>query len=42
MLAIELIGLGILAMQNKKYFDEIFYMASVVYRQGLDEAEKAD
>jgi glycosyltransferase involved in cell wall biosynthesis len=42
MLAIQLIGLGILAMQNKKYFDEIFYMASVVYRQGLDEAEKAD
>jgi glycosyltransferase involved in cell wall biosynthesis len=40
MLAIQLIGLGILAMQNKKYFDEIFYLVSVVYRQGLEEDEK--
>jgi glycosyltransferase involved in cell wall biosynthesis len=37
MLAIQLLGLGILAMQNKKYFEEIFYLVSMVYRQGLDE-----
>jgi glycosyltransferase involved in cell wall biosynthesis len=36
MLSIQLLGLGILAMQNKKYFEEIFYLVSMVYRQGLD------
>jgi glycosyltransferase involved in cell wall biosynthesis len=39
MLAIQLLGLGIMAMQNKKYFEEIFYLVSMVYRQGLDEEE---
>ena len=39
MLAIQLIGLGVLAMQNKKYFEEIFYLVSVVYRQGLGKDE---
>jgi glycosyltransferase involved in cell wall biosynthesis len=42
MLAIQLIGLGIMAMQNKKYFDEIFYLVSVVFRQGLDEEEPGE
>jgi glycosyltransferase involved in cell wall biosynthesis len=42
MLAIQLIGLGIMAMQNKKYFDEIFYLVSVVYRQGLESDGPAD
>lgn len=36
MLSIQLLGLGILAMQNKKYFEEIFYLTSMVYRQGMD------
>jgi glycosyltransferase involved in cell wall biosynthesis len=36
MLSIQLLGLGILAMQNKKYFEEIFYLLSMVYRQGQD------
>jgi glycosyltransferase involved in cell wall biosynthesis len=39
MLAIQLVGLGVMAMQNKKYFDEMFYLVSVVYRQGLDHRE---
>ena len=35
MLAVQLLGLGIMAMQSKKYFDELFYLVSMVYRQGL-------
>jgi glycosyltransferase involved in cell wall biosynthesis len=34
MLSIQLFSLGILAVQNKSYFEEIFYLASAIYRQG--------
>lgn len=37
MLSVQLLGLGMLAMQNKKYFEEMFYLVTMVYRQGLDE-----
>jgi len=40
MLAVQLIGLGVMAMQNKKYFEELFYMVSMVYRQGLQGTDK--
>jgi glycosyltransferase involved in cell wall biosynthesis len=32
MLAIQLISLGILALQNKKYFEELFHISSAVYK----------
>ncbi|MGB8700279.1 MAG: glycosyltransferase, partial [Thermosynechococcaceae cyanobacterium] len=34
MLSIQLFSLGILAVQSKSYFEEIFYLASAIYRQG--------
>jgi glycosyltransferase involved in cell wall biosynthesis len=36
MLGIQLVGLGILALQNKNYFEEIFHLASTIYRSTLD------
>ncbi len=36
MLSIQLFSLGILAVQSKSYFEEIFYLASAIYRQGMD------
>jgi glycosyltransferase involved in cell wall biosynthesis len=36
MLAIQLISLGILALQNKKYFEEIFHVATTVYKHHKD------
>lgn len=33
MLAIQLIGLGIMALQSKNYFEEIFHLASGIYRE---------
>jgi glycosyltransferase involved in cell wall biosynthesis len=33
MLSIQLFSLGILAVQSKSYFEEIFYLASSIYRQ---------
>ena len=32
MLAIQLFSLGILAVQNKRYFEEIYYLGSSIYR----------
>lgn len=32
MLAIQLFSLGILAVQNKRYFEEVFYLGSAIYR----------
>ena len=32
MLGIQLVGLGVLALQNKNYFEEIFHLASTIYR----------
>jgi glycosyltransferase involved in cell wall biosynthesis len=34
MLSIQLFSLGILAVQSKSYFEEIFYLASAIFRQG--------
>ncbi|MES2352820.1 MAG: glycosyltransferase family 2 protein [Pseudomonadota bacterium] len=31
-LGIQLVGLGVLALQNKNYFEEIFHLASTIYR----------
>ncbi len=39
MLAIQLLGLGIMAMQNKKYFEELFYLGTTIYRGAREEAE---
>lgn len=36
-LAIQLIGLGILALQNKQYFEELFYLGSTIYRRQRQE-----
>jgi glycosyltransferase involved in cell wall biosynthesis len=42
MLAIQLISLGILALQSKNYFEEIFNLGSTIYRQSRsDERSKA-
>lgn len=41
MLAIQLISLGILALQSKNYFEEIFHLASTIYRSN-NEAREAD
>jgi glycosyltransferase involved in cell wall biosynthesis len=35
MLSIQLFSLGILAVQSKSYFEEIFYLASAIYRQNI-------
>lgn len=36
MLGIQLVGLGILALQNKNYFEEIFHLGSTIYRSNLE------
>jgi glycosyltransferase involved in cell wall biosynthesis len=36
MLGIQLVGLGILALQNKNYFEEIFHLASTIYRSNQE------
>jgi glycosyltransferase involved in cell wall biosynthesis len=38
MMAIQLISLGILSLQNKSYFEEIFHLASGIYRVARDKA----
>jgi glycosyltransferase involved in cell wall biosynthesis len=35
-LAMQFLSLGILAMQNKSYFDELFFLTSAVYRELRD------
>jgi glycosyltransferase involved in cell wall biosynthesis len=40
MLAIQLISLGILALQSKSYFEEIFHLGTTMYRHFLDEREE--
>jgi len=32
MLAIQLISLGILSLQNKSHFEELFHLGSAIYR----------
>jgi glycosyltransferase involved in cell wall biosynthesis len=39
MLGIQLVGLGILALQNKNYFEEIFHLASTIYRTNVESRE---
>jgi glycosyltransferase involved in cell wall biosynthesis len=41
MLAVQLISLGILALQSKNYFEEIFHLASTIYRSN-NEARDLD
>ena len=36
MLSIQLIGLGLLSMQGKRYFEEVFHMVSSMYRHTRD------
>jgi glycosyltransferase involved in cell wall biosynthesis len=38
MLGIQLISLGILSLQSKRYFEEIFYLGTLIHRQGIEEA----
>jgi len=40
MLAVQLIGLGILALQNKQYFDELFDLGSYTIRKGLRQSKR--
>jgi hypothetical protein len=37
MLSIQLFSLGVLAVQSKSYFEEIFYLASAIYRQNIQD-----
>lgn len=39
MLAIQLVSLGILALQSKGYFEELFHLASAIYRNQRDTNE---
>lgn len=39
MLAIQLISLGILALQSKNYFEEVFHLASTIYRSNNEARE---
>jgi glycosyltransferase involved in cell wall biosynthesis len=41
MLAIQLISLGVLALQSKNYFEEMFHLASAIYRAN-NEAREVD
>jgi glycosyltransferase involved in cell wall biosynthesis len=40
MLAIQLLSLGILAMQSQHYFEEIFHLGSTIYKTGRDDAKR--
>jgi hypothetical protein len=39
MLSIQLISLGILSLQSKNYFEEIFHLASAIYRSTREEQD---
>lgn len=39
MLAIQLISLGIMSLQSKNYFEEIFHLASAIYRTSRERLE---
>ena len=38
-LSIQLIGFGLLALQNKNYFEEVFHLASTIYRSNNEARE---
>ena len=40
MLAIQLVSLGILALQSKYYFEEIFHLGTSIYRSGRGEGRE--
>jgi hypothetical protein len=40
MLAIQLMSLGILALQNKRYFEELFHLSSIIHR--INKKQKED
>ena len=40
MLAIQLISLGILALQSKSYFEEIFHLGTAIYRLNRDNGKE--
>ena len=40
MVALQLISLGILALQSKRYFEELFHLTSTIYRHNKEEHEK--
>ena len=40
MLSIQLLGLGILALQSKSYFEEMFHLASTIYRSNNESREE--
>jgi glycosyltransferase involved in cell wall biosynthesis len=42
MLAIQLLGLGILALQAKNYFEELFFLGSTIARRARREPEAAE
>jgi hypothetical protein len=42
MLAIQLIGLGMLALQNKNYFEELFYLGTTVLKVESENWEKRE
>lgn len=41
-LSIQLLGLGILALQAKSYFEEMFHLASTIYRSNNESREERD
>jgi len=40
MLSIQLLGLGILALQSKSYFEEMFHLASTIYRTNNESRDR--
>jgi hypothetical protein len=36
MLALQLISLGIIALQSKRYFEELFHLGTSIYRDGKE------
>ena len=42
MLAIQLISLGVLSLQSKQYFEELFHLGSAMYRHAREKPETAD
>jgi glycosyltransferase involved in cell wall biosynthesis len=42
MLAIQLISLGVLSLQSKQYFEEMFHLATSMYQHMSDRAPRAD
>jgi hypothetical protein len=39
-IGIQLISLGILSLQSKRYFEEIFHLGTTIYKSDLDQLSK--